>query len=271
MTCCPIDFSSATGGVTCGGSAFVDVVGDVYDGVIFVLPLDEFGVGDTDEYVDRTGNGLHGTGGPGGTIDLAPEQDQGVFCTFSAHSDGRQYITLPEDGLDEAQSFTASMWFRFETFYKERTFFSRGFDSVDGDKLVFSFGHSFLNTLQASINVLTSQGVTMSYELRGDTTLTQNTWYHVAVSWERGVGLKVYLDGVLDGELEVTELQTVSLTNGNFLFRKNEASVPEGNLQEVRFYPEAKSAAYLKAEHDNYCVSQFYTVGAEEDDLVSVT
>lgn len=271
MTCCPLTTSTATGGIRCGGSAFVDIAADVYDGLVFVLPLSEFADGTPDEYRDRTGNGLHGTGGNGSQIDLVPTQDLGVFCSLSQHTDGRQYITLPADGLSEQQSFTVSLWGKLSTFYQPRVWYSRGTVSAAGDQWAFAFGHSFLNTLSAQIQLLDSQGNATAYELRGATTLTQNVWYHVAAVWERSVGLRVYLDGVLDGSLAVSELSTVSVTNGGYLARWNDASIPTGNIQEVRLYPEPKSAAYLKAEHDNYCVSDFFEVGPEQDNSVTVT
>ena len=82
-----VEVIGVSGGVTCAGSASVDIIGDTYDGLVGLWPLDETGAGVADEYKDRTRNNFDGTGG-GGNILYVPDVTSGVFCLPAADFDG---------------------------------------------------------------------------------------------------------------------------------------------------------------------------------------
>ena len=266
-TCCPLDQGVTSGGVVCGGSARVDVVEDVYDGLACIYPLDEFGDGTEDEYKDRSRFRLHGQGG-GGQLDLVPTADIGVFCSVSQHFDGRQFITLPQDYLADRQGFTVSAWTKIDSVRQDRSWYSRGFETTS-EFWVFRFGHTFLNQLTASVQVYQDSGSVKTYEAWGSTRLAQAAWHHVAVVFEPGVSLRLYLDGELDGETALSEKATVTATNGGFVGRWNEASMPMGNVQELRVYGSVMPQEYLLADYDNFCSAGFFEVGGEESTYYS--
>lgn len=266
-TCCPLDDLSSIGGVRAGGSATVDIVNDLYDGFGFVLPLDEEADGTPDEYKDRSRNQLHGTGGNGSDPEQVPIRDLGMFCLPSIHTDGRSYVTIPADRLDEDQSFGVSLWTKIETFYQGRVWYSRGHVTAEGDRCTFSLGHNFLNQLEVRIEVVTSDGRLIEYTATGRTTIEQNVWHHVAADWRPGEGVTIYLDGYEDGSAAISETLVSMLTNSGYVARRNDASMPTGNEQEVRLHGEARGAAYYRAEADNWC-GTFFVVGSEEDTTV---
>ena len=265
--CCPFDStSSIVGGVICGGSAYVDVVSDPWDGMVQVLALNEVSDGSIGEFFDRTRNHFDGTGGKilveDEEIDstLLPTIDEGVFCQPSQHFDGRQLIWLEQDSLDDGHDFTVSLWAKFETFYKSRTFYSRGFNDGLGNQYVLSLGHSFLNTLSASVHTLVSSVPTEILTF-GSTTLTQGVWYHVGLTYGDDT-LKLYVNGVLVGT-KALEGDLIALGNESFLASTDNASQLEGNLQEFKLHPVARSAHWLKAEYDSFC-DYFVEEGSEE-------
>lgn len=245
------------GGLVCGGSARVEVVTDVYDGVTFILPLDEDGT----SYLDRTRNHLDGTGG-GGTYN--PTTTSGVFCLNAASFDAssNQYISIPADNLPVNHAFTVSCWLKIDTMFKTRRIYSRGYDT-GSDKWVFNFGYSYINNLMCGIN--TTDGTTeTNIEAYSAQWLGQDKFYHVGSVFD-GSSLSLYVDGEQDGTNTVSiDGDSIAQTNGGFIGRFNQGAFHTGLIQELRLYPEAKSQAWLKAEHDNFCSSGFYSVGSEE-------
>lgn len=262
--CCPLTSSPATnGGVVAGGRALVSVADDPWDGMAGVWPLDELGNGSADEYEDRTRHALHGRGGDGRDISLVPTRDQGVFCQPSQHFDGRQFITLPPDTIRMDQGFSVSLWARIQTFYVPRTFFARGHTSTSGDEWVFSIGYSFLNQLETKVQTLGLDGTKRTVIATSSTLLDRDQWYHLAASWQPGVGLKVYVNGVLVGSKASADVLLQPLTNESYFSKWQAASHITGNMQDVRLHPEVRSAAWFKAEFDAYC-GDFVTIGDEE-------
>lgn len=266
--CCPFDQSSSViGGVVCGGSAFVDVVSDPYDGLTCILPLDEIGGGTVGEYKDRSRNHLDGTGGKilaeeeDLDTSLVPTIDAGVFCLPSQHFDGRQSIWIEQDDMDANHSFTASIWGKFETYYKTRTFYSRGF--TDGtNRFVVALGHSFLQTLAVQVNVAAMNGTITENLSFGSTALNQDSWYHAAMTYDQS-NIRLYLNGVLVGTLAISGT-LLPLENECFLGCLNGAQNLQGNLQELHVFPETKSANYLLAEYNSICNPNFVIEGDEE-------
>lgn len=257
--CCPFDVSTnnSNGGVVVGGCALVDVVADPWDGMTCVLPLDEVSDGTEDEFVDRTRNHFNGQGGdiPASVDDVfdattCPTLDNGVFCQPSQHFDGRQLINVEQDNITGNHDFTVSLWSRFELFGKTRTFYSRGSD--DGtNQYVLAFGHNFLNSPQATFRTLGDAGSAIDQVVQSAEFLTVGTWYHLAVTYSHNT-VKLYVNGELVRTLAI-DGDLINLGNGCFLAQTNGTANLQGNLQEFRLHPVARSANWLKAEYDSFC------------------
>lgn len=257
--------SAIRGGVVCGGSARCWIATDPYDGLEAIWPLDEAGDGTADEYRDRARHQLHGTGG-----DVVPELADGVFCLSSQYFEEDtdtgvgSYIELPPDTLSVNHAFTVSCWLRTSDRFKPRIIYSRGFEDEDGNKWQFTLGYGWIRHVTASIQVIDSDGEPVTYEAFSAETLEENVNYHVAATWEPGVGLQVFVDGVPGSLYEVEETETVASDAGGYFGRWNLGAYPTAYVQEVRLWPDVKSEDFLAAEHDNFCDSTFYTVGSEE-------
>jgi len=262
--CCPLDFQTPTTGLVSGGGCVVEITNDTWDGLAGSWPLNEDGDGTAGEFKDRTRNHLHATGGNGSDPTVVPVLDEGVFCQNSQRFDGRQFITVPPDRVGIDQGFSASYWIRIGTFYTPRAGFSRGHVTPDGDQWVFSLGHSFLNQIQASIQTYATDGTRTTYTMNGSTMLSQDQFYHFGASWGPSVGLKLYVNGVLDGTLAVPQAYVQPLTNAGYFSRYNLGGYVTGNLQDIRLHPVTRPAAWFLAEYQNYCLPGFFSVGYEE-------
>ena len=265
--CCPFDSTPSAGGLALGGTAYVDIPSDPWDGMICVQPLDETSTGDVGEFVDRTRNHFDGQGGKvladGEEPDPTtyPTIDEGVFCLPSQHFDGRQLISLEQDNLTGNHEFTVSLWAKIEPYYKSRTFYSRGFNDGAGNEYVLSFGHSFLNTLSVSVHIVEDDGPPAEVLYFGSTSLDLGVWYHAAVTYGSNT-LKLYVNGVLVGTKVLTG-DLINLENGCFLGATDYTSNLTGNIQEFRLRPVAHSANWLLAEYDSFC-EYFVTEGEPE-------
>ena len=217
-----VSVDAREGGVRAGGCALVEVRPDPWDGMVFVLPLNE----DVGLFLDRTKNHLDGTAG------LRPTTDSGVFCQPSQYFDGRDYIFLPADGL--RNEFTVSLWVKLESKYRERTWYSRG---------GFSIGNSYINHVWARL------GETSVFS---SATLPIGKWFYVAASWD-GSTLRVFVNGQPDGSGDGDILAN---STGGLLGRGH-----AGNLQEVRLHPVARNEDWLTAEYSNFCTGEFVQQG----------
>lgn len=245
------------GGAVIGGSALVDTP-YAFDGMEAVWLLDEAGDGTEDEYKDRTAHIYHGQGG-GGESDYVPTQVSGLNCLYAQSFDGTDdFISLPDtDSIITSQAFTVSLWVKMDEIFKQRTFYSRGIEVADGSSdWVLSFGHTWINHVWAQLQM--SDG-TIHYCF-SSTTLNLDKWYHIACSWNPTDGLKTYIDGELDGTNTDATGSTATLTNGSYHGKWNEGGFLLGTIQDVRLHPVERDAAWLKAEHDDYCGS-LYTLG----------
>lgn len=252
------------GGVVCGGSALVAIVQDPYDGLEAIWPLDEAGDGTSGEYKDRSRHQLHGTGGV-----QVSERIEGVYCLYAqqfteAEDGAGSYIVLPADDLPTEHEFTVSCWIRCDLQFAPRTFYSRGFEDENGNQWQFSLGYGWINHVVAAIQVVNSDGELVTYEAYSDSPLEVDRCYHVAATWQPGVGLRCYVNGVAGDLFEVPETATAESTAGGYFGRWNGGSYPTGMLQEVRLHPCVRSAEWLLAEYHNFCDPSFYSVGEEE-------
>lgn len=231
----------ATGGTICSGSAVVDIVGALYDGFAGVWPLNE----EEQPYLDLTSYKNHGTN------DFPPTQVDGVLCSYGQEFEGREWISMDADSISPESAFTISMMVKRTEFYGTKVLFTRGG--------IFELGYSAIGSPYAFIITDTGE----EYLAVGTSFLQQDVWYHFAAVLIPGESLSVYVNGVLDGSVEITETATLE-NDANQIGDVGTRAV----IQEVRLWPEAKDAAYLRMERASIC-GGLYEAGESEDALVS--
>lgn len=247
--------SVVRGGVVCSGSAYVSLPFDVWDGAVFCYPLDGEYIGENYEVDDVAGD-LDGTGGDGNLEDC-PTLDNGIFCLGSQNFTEEQFIDLLPDDLS-GSAFSLSAWVNLSGYFLERTWYSRGFTAVAGDEWSIRFGHSVVNHVWLSIQVTGSDG-TEQHDCYSSVLLSSDKWYHVACSYD-GSTMRVFINGAQVGNT-IVGLPLVGLINNSFIGRFENGQGYEGNIQELRMYPEAKPEAWFQMEHDNFCSSGWFLVG----------
>jgi hypothetical protein len=84
-------------------------------------------------------------------------------------------------------------------------------------------------------------------------------FYHWASVWD-GSTAKIYVNGELQSTTAMIGSQLKALTNGSYIGRWNNGGMANANIQMVKLYPEAKSAAWIKAEYQMICSRAFYGV-----------
>lgn len=264
MTFCPCNPINETpsGGTSCGGSAVVtctaenanggalchgvaDVAVNVpWDGYQYRYALNE-DASETAEYVDSSPFGRTATAGDG--VSYIPTIGDGVFCDYCQTFAGREFIDIPADTMLNAFPVSISLWAKIERFYTVRTFVSLGGSQGGSDQWNLHFGYTFFP--QAMAQVMTADGVAT---VVGDTTLTRNTWYHLACVFNPyDSTLTLYVDGEQDGQAEVAPL--VSRSGHNWAGRLLGTRYHIGTMQELRILPLVKDAAWWLAEHDGFC------------------
>lgn len=245
--------------LTLSGSGFPINRGDLWGQYLAVWLLQEEGTGFVGEYKDQTRKAHNGTGG---TLDVSrtgnpgkcPVQVAGPSCEEAeAFSGVQEWIAVPDVGLNPTSPFTISCFINLSTFSGNQTLYSSraGFFQI-----------SFLRSLWGSITG--SSGT--QYYVQGGTYLQRGTWQHVAMVWNPGVGLEVFVNGVLDGSTPVAE-STLSLASQNSYIGRQPAAQGAfygGDLFDLRVSWFARDAAWLRAEFLQYCGRLGMTTGTEQ-------
>lgn len=256
------------GGAKGGGRAFVDVVGEVFDGMEAVWHLQEAGTGAVDEFIDSSPWGNHGTGGDG-TAGTCPTREEAIFCLYVQAFDGtNDLISFDPDTIGNNQDFAVSAWVRPDGFFAQRSWFTRGHES-NPNKLVFSLGDSVMHHVHA-IFAHNNDGTTDEFHAFSSTTLTQDQWYHIGVSWNTtDKRCKIYINGVLDATSESHSTKRLQpLQNEGYAGKINNSKSVEGGMIELRLHPEERDATWWAAEHDNWCDGDFVLVSERETPTV---
>lgn len=176
-------------------------------------------------YTDSLGN--HNAQYQGGSIYGSGKINS---CYYSP-GNGEHLIcgTINEFGIQESD-FSIGMWIKLRSITIER----RIFQSVPGGNNRF---------------LLTSNAGSLSFKLEtigGDDiasinnfkSISTDTWYHVVITYKRGVGSKAYVNGVQEGETNSESVFTLS--NNNIIFSNN-SSISDmfGYWDEVFIYKKA--------------------------------
>jgi len=154
--------------------------------------------------------------------------------------DGIDNYTLVGDKVDLAGSFTASSWVKPD-----------GSNSLNTDKTIVAknngtVGYKFFIT---NTNILSfSVGTTSADRINSNTTLPNNVWHHVAVTYD-GTTARLYIDGVLDN----TKAMTSPTPNGSdfaigaiYVDKANIQDFFKGDIDEIRVWDQALTPNQLR-------------------------
>jgi len=221
----------ATGGLLAASTAIVWIPTQSADGVA-IWPLGD--------YTEISGK-YDGTAGY-----VAPSEDSGLYCLDAMAFEDGASVTLPQVPFAK---WSISCWVKIEGFHQDRCIFSMG---------DFSLRHSSLNHIYASLAV-NDGTIDTTWGVYSDDTLKLSTWHHIAASFD-GTTCSIFLDGVLSNSDDMSSSDTLLGNTGGFIARNTRGSYFTGTLQDVRFWSEAKPAAWFAAEYDNYCDRVFWGI-----------
>lgn len=139
-----------------------------------------------------------------GTVANQPGHD-GTAVAF----DGDDLIVIPHAPGYMLDSGTVSFWFKTNANAATQGLFSKASSGFDNG------GH--LNIYAQSRRIkATLESTTAAYELASAAMLNDDTWYHVVVTWGRGSGFNLYVNGALvESETYYGGLGTTSGGTGN--------------------------------------------------------
>ena len=200
--------------------------------------------------------------GDGNANDLIGDNDGQLIgdATFAAGLVGGAFsldgftdsINVPDsDSLDTGTSFTIDAWFNTDnvnkiepggTGQKTQTIVMYGFTDL--------FGKNNLLSIKFSKLEFSIRGIGPGFqELVGTTTITSNTWYHTALTYD-GTTANLYLDG----SLEDSELVTMNLDSNSrvLIGRYHSPSTNnlhfdfDGKIDEVEIFDRALSQSEIQ-------------------------
>ena len=101
-------------------------------------------------------------------------------------------------------------------------------------------------------NLNISDGTNGNVDLQnpGNTTLLNNVWYNILVSYTHGVGWTYYLNGVTDGAVSKTNIENINSTY-SLKFNMNGSNYFNGLIDDIRIYNQAISTSEI---NQNYFV-----------------
>ncbi len=178
-----------------------------------------------------------------GTVTAATLTTDRKAATNSAYSfDGTSALISagnPSSLNLSPATFTWSAWIYPTNVSKDQMFLSKqsaNYFRINGSKLF------------ASLNINGAQKTKAA-----STTLVNNTWYHVAVTYD-GSAMTIYLNGVQDGQLTVLS-GNERFNTGSFEIGRWTSADPRffvGSMSDVRVYSRALSASELFSQYQSY-------------------
>lgn len=178
-------------------------------------------------------------GGHDGTL-VGPTWTTGRFGS-ALHFDGvNDYVTIADaSAFQVTTALTIAGWIKAESWnYGDYTciILRKGEANPNNWQLGVTDGHVSLTLDDYD-----------AYGMRGNTTLSTGTWYHVAAAWD-GSNVRLYVNGVLDHAPIARAAPIATDTRALYLGGRSGATdVTHGIVDEVRFYDRALTAAEIQA------------------------
>lgn len=150
-------------------------------------------------------------------------------------------------------SFSFSLWLNiisFGTSYDTYLYCGKG----DSPLTSYIFG-LLRNNTNSNITFVISNGTTATNTALTSSTLSMNTWYHIACTYEQGK-MKLYLNGELDKEITTTITPNYELIQKCFIGALNSSSKYQTNskINDVRIYNHCLSQKEIKEISKGLCL-----------------
>lgn len=240
-----------------------------------VLHLQESGNGSTDEFVDSSPNGIHGTGGGlpnSGTAAATPTQTTGKFGSAQDFDGTNDRIRLQAIDDDSWSSFTVQVWVNPDDTGDDRIFGKCWGTGGDDETWLLRQTGGVIGS-RTNVN---NGGTDNDAEIDdNDAPIAYNTgtWYLAAYTWDAADNtVRVYLNG--------TEVETGALAGSNLTLSGEPSetdfatlgNIPgggrdfNGQMQEARVSDVARSANWLLTQFniEDDPTGFVSTVGTEE-------
>lgn len=235
----------ASGGISLAGRVVNDSVWDA--DFLQVYHLQQTFNGSNNEVIDSTVNENHGKASSAEDWYVSSKQSSRIG--YGQMFDRNDWLNVPCTS-DDKSSHTFSCWVKVSSpITQSRAIFSRGKTKNDGTGgYSFCLRQIFDGRLEGIVKVVNDNGEWKTYSLKTTSALATNTWYHVALVWEAGVSLKIYVSGNLVASKSISESQLVPSVAGNFVGKVDTSQYWFGVIDEVRLSANVRSASWIKAE-----------------------
>ncbi|MBS1913413.1 MAG: carboxypeptidase regulatory-like domain-containing protein [Bacteroidetes bacterium] len=194
-----------------------------------------------------------------GTTTVAAGGSSTLDLVLHPESDGGRGNVLPFDGGDDygllnsmqslnlgSGSITVEGWVRPESFGSWNWLLSK---ATSNYAVEFIFG---IDRSRLSFNVNGQNETDKFYTVFGRTTLATGSWFHMAAVYDRTAGtVRVYLNGVLDGERTIGSVTPVSTESPVFMGAREyfgtrtPAEYFHGAIADVRLWNVARTQAQI--------------------------
>lgn len=203
-------------------------------------------------WTDSSGNGNNGaiTGTPGYTN----EDGDGDYLTFSpgqtsgtGTSSTTRLTVSSFSALQTATAFTIELWLKSSTASSDGMIWNIYDSSSSTRKFSLSWNNSNLRWVVYSA----SGGYDGSQDLFSTNTFSTNTWLHVTATYNYNTEMKIYVDGVLEGEelspnFGVNTTTTTQMRIGD----RSDGYAVDTQVGQARFYDAALTPAQVTTNYN---------------------
>ena len=184
-----------------------------------------------------------------GTLtDMDPSTDWvgGINGSALDFDDTNDFVELGTDVIGDNDLVTMSVWVNFRTLGKVISFFGRGKDgSGNGWSILVHKNIDDILQFHVVRTVPSVAGVVATSNI----TVVTNRWYHVVGIWEPTIGVKIYVDGVLEATTTDTGSSLRTSTVGTRIggnMQDTSDRFHDGQIEDCRIWNRVLSADEVK-------------------------
>ncbi|QDU81547.1 hypothetical protein Pla110_32890 [Polystyrenella longa] len=228
-----------------------------------VYHLNEDGDGTASEYVDVKGS-LNGTAR---SPIFIPEQITGKIHKGQDFSPISTYIKTADDEIANTNDWSVSSWVKTPSFIAgKQVIWSRNKTDLGNDEgWSIEMGINGSGYPTASVQIDNGDETWSTITATSSSQLTASTWYHLALVWDSGSSIRIYVNGVEKGSTSTVKTNLADGSAGNYIGRRDTGSYFKGIIDELRVSQTAFTASWLLNEYNSG--NQSLIVGHESTSL----